>query len=157
MTDINSLAPRRCGSNFKTAISNSLHRLITRPLAVKLWMPDDHINVKSPVFHVMAWCCQTTSRWLSQRWPITISSIASLNNSKIKRYFFLINATVSEKKYEIASNLFCDAKKPRQNKSKLTIALHNSKIYISCLFTWTHSHYRRNYIITKSIFHQDVL
>ena len=75
-TSINSLAPGRPGCHFKTAIFNPvlLIAIFTSSNDDALrWMPWDLIDDKSTLVHVMAWCRQETSHYLSQCWPSSMS------------------------------------------------------------------------------------
>ena len=72
----NSLAPGRSGFNFKSAIFNlvllsgifrSSYDNARRRMSWDL--PED----KSTLVHVMAWCRQATSHYLSQCWPRSVS------------------------------------------------------------------------------------
>ena len=38
-----------------------------------VWMTLDFTDVQTTLVQVMAWCCQATSHYLSQRWPISLS------------------------------------------------------------------------------------
>ena len=73
---LNSLAPGRPGCHFKTAIFN-LVLLIgffrSSNDNAPRWMSWDLMDGKSTMVQVMAWNRQTTSHYLSQCWPSSIS------------------------------------------------------------------------------------
>ena len=72
----NSLAPGRCGCDFKSMIFEFILQnssLDNRCEIVVRWMPQNHTNEKSRLVQVMAWCRQATSHYLSQCWPRSIS------------------------------------------------------------------------------------
>ena len=72
ITKINSLAPGRCGKNFKNIIFKTViwsSSWSTRYEIVRKWMSKNLTNEKSTLLQVMAWCHQATSHYLSQRWP----------------------------------------------------------------------------------------
>ena len=72
ITFINSLAPKRCGRNFKIIIFKLISWTDISCAACKIvvrWIPQHSIDDESTLVQVMAWCCQTTSHYLSQCWP----------------------------------------------------------------------------------------
>ena len=72
ITKINSLAPGRCGKNFKNIIFKTViwtSSWSTQYEIVRKWMSEILTNEKSTLLQVMAWCHQATSHYLSQRWP----------------------------------------------------------------------------------------
>ena len=73
---INSLAPRRPGCHFKTAIFNFVLLIgistLSKDNALR-WMPRDLTDDKSTLVQVMAWYRQATSHYLSQCWASSMS------------------------------------------------------------------------------------
>ena len=75
---INSLAPGKCSSNFKSAnfkhIIQNYHFDTCFKIDIRC-MPQNLTNKKSTLFQVMAWCKQATatSHYLSQCWPRSTS------------------------------------------------------------------------------------
>ena len=73
----NSLAPGRCGSNFKSVISKHIiwwiNFMSTSCEIVLKWMPQNTFNEKSTLVQITAWYCQATSHYLSHCWPISMS------------------------------------------------------------------------------------
>ena len=68
---INSLAPRRCGSNFTWIFLNLIFKMISWALHKKLILGECH---KIPLLvQVVVWCRQATNHYLSQYWPRSIS------------------------------------------------------------------------------------
>ena len=69
---LNSLAPGRFQQNFRKVIFKLIsvtdRWVISCKIALR-WMPLDLADDKSTLVQVMAWCCQTTSHYLSQCWP----------------------------------------------------------------------------------------
>ena len=68
---INSLASKRCGSNFKTTISNSLFRIVVWAFVEKLRSGESqrkHLMINLHWFLAMACCRQVTRHYLSQCW-----------------------------------------------------------------------------------------
>ena len=57
------------------------------------WMQMDHIDGKSTLVPVMAWCHQATSHYLSQLWPDLCRHMASLGHNELNSWttssFFL--------------------------------------------------------------------
>ena len=89
---INSLTP---GSNFKSIIFKLVIKNSTLGIHVKLLSGEYHItslmkNEKSILALIMAWCCQATSHYVSQCWPILSHNIASLGAIYKKCQFFLV-------------------------------------------------------------------
>ena len=73
---LNSLAPRRCGSNFKSMIFKLILQnniLATRGDIALRWMPQNLTNGKLTSVQEMAWCCQVTSHYVNQCWPRSMS------------------------------------------------------------------------------------
>ena len=73
---VNSLAPRRCGCNFKNIIFQLVSWPDTFSATSKIivrWMPQNSTDEKSTLLQVMAWCRQATSHCLSQCWPRSLS------------------------------------------------------------------------------------
>ena len=71
-----SVAPGRCGSNFK----NISFKLITKNSTLSTgyetalsWKPHNLADEKSTLVQVMACCCQATNHYLSQCWPRSMS------------------------------------------------------------------------------------
>ena len=75
-SEINSLAPRRPGCHFKTAIFNLVQSIgiftSSNDNALR-WMPRDLTDDNSTLVQVMAWYRQATSHYLSQCWPSSMS------------------------------------------------------------------------------------
>ena len=73
---LNSLVPGRPGCHFKTAIFNPILLIgiltLFKDNALR-WMPRNLTDDKSTLVQVMAWCHQTTSHYLSQCWPRSMS------------------------------------------------------------------------------------
>ena len=72
----NSMAHRRCGSNFQCNFQTPIimKKSVGIPYIIAFkWMPQNHTNEKSTLIHVMAWCHQATSHYLSQWWPRPVS------------------------------------------------------------------------------------
>ena len=98
---VNSLAPGRCGSNFRS----TLFKLIIQNsgygtycyIALK-WMPRNHTNKKSMLVQVMAWCHQATSHYMSQSWP---SSMSSPDLNELKNLTFLFRCKLISTQYNI--------------------------------------------------------
>ena len=70
------LAPGRCGCNMKLIIFKLISRIAILSICYEIafmWMPQDLANDKSTLFQVMAWCPQTTSHYLCQCWPRSMS------------------------------------------------------------------------------------
>ena len=69
--ELNSLAPGRCGSNFKSMNFRLIigkSRLGTSYEVALWWMPENLTDDKSKLVQLMAWWCQATSHYLSQCW-----------------------------------------------------------------------------------------
>ena len=86
---INSLAPGRDGSNFKTKtiifeliIHNNT--LDTHWEIAPKWMLQNLTDGKSTLFQAMAWCCQATSHYLSQCWPRFMSPYSVTRPQRVK-------------------------------------------------------------------------
>ena len=72
----NSLALGRFGCNFKKSIFKLALLIGTFRASLEKvlrWMIENLTNDKSTFVHVMAWCCQATSHYLSQYWPRSMS------------------------------------------------------------------------------------
>ena len=72
----NSLAPGRCGRNFKFIIFKSIPWTDISCAAWKIvvrWIPQNSIDYKSTLVQVMAWCRQATSHCLNRCWPRSMS------------------------------------------------------------------------------------
>ena len=78
----NSLAPEWCGSNFKSVISKHMLRIKFMSTSCQIdlrWIPQNTFDDKSTLIQVMkkkiimAWWRQTTSHYLSQYWPKSLS------------------------------------------------------------------------------------
>ena len=80
---VNSVHPGKCGSN-STAIIFTLilqnTSLGTHEIALGR-MPQNIIKENSILIQVMAWCCQATSRYLSQSWPRLCHHILSIGHN----------------------------------------------------------------------------
>ena len=76
MTDFNSLAPGKFEWNFIYVIFKPILVIdgwgISFEIAIILMSPD-FTNNQSTLVQVMAWYCQTTSHYLSQCWPRSLS------------------------------------------------------------------------------------
>ena len=73
---VNSLAPGRFEQNFRWVIFKLISVTDGWGISCKIalrWMPLDLTYGKSTLVHVMAWCRQATSRYLSQCWPRSMS------------------------------------------------------------------------------------
>ena len=70
---VNSLASERRGSNSTSVFSNLAYELISWALPVKL---QTLVNDKWTLVQLMAWCCQATINYLSQRWQDLCSHMA---------------------------------------------------------------------------------
>ena len=73
---VNSLTPKRCGSNSKSIIFKLI--IQNRSLGIWCeitlrWMPQNLTNQKSTSVQVMAWCHQATNHYLNQCWPRSMS------------------------------------------------------------------------------------
>ena len=87
---VNSLVPGRCGNNFKSMIfkltvqNSSWSTGWETALRI---MPHNLINDKSTLVQVMAWswCRQTTSHYLSQYWPSSMSPYGITRHNNILR------------------------------------------------------------------------
>ena len=74
---INSLAPGRCGCNFRNIIFELISWIDTLSATSKIvvrWMPQNSSDDKSTLVQVMAWCGQATNHYLNQCWPRSMSS-----------------------------------------------------------------------------------
>ena len=72
---INSLAPGRCGSNFKSMIFTLIIQGSSLGIHLEIdlkWMPKNLTIEESTLFQVMTWCRQATSHFLSQCWPRSV-------------------------------------------------------------------------------------
>ena len=70
------LVPGRCGSNFSIIIFKLIIQKITLVTCCEIalrWMPQNLTIEKSILIQVMALCHQTTSLYLSQFWPRSVS------------------------------------------------------------------------------------
>ena len=86
---INSLAPGKPRCHFETAIFN-LVLLIgiftpSKDDALR-WMPRDLTDDKSTLIQIMAWCRYTTSHYLSQCWPSSMSPYGVTRPQWVKTY-----------------------------------------------------------------------
>ena len=73
---VNSMAPGRCGSYFKSIICKFIiqnNSLGTHCEIALRWTPQNLTNEKSTLVQVMAWCRQATSHYLNQCWPRSLS------------------------------------------------------------------------------------
>ena len=61
-------------------------RCISSKIALR-WMPQNITNEKSTLVQVMAWCCQTTSHYLSQCWPRFMSPCSVTRPQWVKMNF----------------------------------------------------------------------
>ena len=82
----NSLAPGRCGSNFKSInlkliIQNS--SLGTPCKIALMWMSQNLNNEKYPLVQINAWCYQATRHHLSQWWPRTMALLGHIETAEI--------------------------------------------------------------------------
>ena len=72
----NSLTPGKFEWNFRYVIFKRILVIdgwgISCEIAL-MWMSLDLTDVQSPLIQVMPWCCQATSHYLSQFWPISLS------------------------------------------------------------------------------------
>ena len=70
---VNSIAPGRCSSNFKSMIFNffiiQASNTGTRCETALRWMPLNLTNEESTLVQVMAWCHQASSHYLNRCWP----------------------------------------------------------------------------------------
>ena len=69
---INSLTPGGCCCNLKLVILKLLSWIDVLRFSCKIplrWMPKDLTGGYSTLVHVMAWCRQAPSHYLSQYWP----------------------------------------------------------------------------------------
>ena len=91
---INSLAPGRCGSNFKRVISDACYRLSSWALHVMLFSVECHstpmmIHV-STLVQIMAWCCQETNYYLSQCWLGSMLPFGVSRPHPVKHYLLVV-------------------------------------------------------------------
>ena len=71
----NSLAPRGFDYNLKLVNFKliAMINFLSIFCEIAIWMPQHLTNHYSTLVQVMAWCCQTTSHYLSQCWPRFLS------------------------------------------------------------------------------------
>ena len=77
----NSLAPASFGSNFKSVINRHILQIKFMSTSCGIvfnWKPQNPFGNKSTLVLIMAWCCQAQSHYLSQCWPISMSTYALL-------------------------------------------------------------------------------
>ena len=87
----NSLVSERCGSKFKSLLPQNNGMCDHCKLLLSNRMPLNCINEKSTLVQVIAWCRQTTSHYLSQCWPRSLSPfgftrsewVNPVNNGKV--------------------------------------------------------------------------
>ena len=75
-TKLNSLVPGKFEWNFRSLIFQIISVIDSWGISCELvlrWMSLDLTDDKSTLVQVMAWCCQATSHYLSQCWPISLS------------------------------------------------------------------------------------
>ena len=83
-TDVNSLAPLRCGSNSKRMKLTTQNSSLGTCCEISLmWMPQNLTNEKSTLIQVMAWCHQATSHYLGQCWLNLFCHIVSLGHYEL--------------------------------------------------------------------------
>ena len=69
---INSLAPGRCENIFTNLFFKHILRTDIWSTSCEIclnWVPQNPTDDRSALVHVMAWCHQATSHYLSQSWP----------------------------------------------------------------------------------------
>ena len=93
-TTINSLVPGRSQCDLKTVIFN-LALLIgifkSSYDNVLRWMPQDLTDDKSTLVQVMAWCRQTTSHYLNQCWPWSLTPYGITRPQWVKARAWMIH------------------------------------------------------------------
>ena len=68
---VNSLAPSRWESNFKSVIFKLISQIDISSISYEIalgWIPQHLTDDKSTLVHVMAWCRQATGHYMSQCW-----------------------------------------------------------------------------------------
>ena len=73
----NSLAPGRCGCNFKLVIFKLIPKIVMFRISCEIalrWIPEDLVNGKSTLVQIMAWCLQATNHYLNQWWLRSVRS-----------------------------------------------------------------------------------
>ena len=69
-TNVNSMAPERCGSNFTSVLCEIALRINTLSTSCEIgrrWVPKNPIDGKSTLVQVMVWCRQAARHDMSQR------------------------------------------------------------------------------------------
>ena len=106
---INSLAPGRPGCHFKTAIFNLVLLIGIFTLSkdnALIWMPRDLTDDKSTLVEVMAWCHQTTSHYLSQCWPRSLSPCGVTRPQWVKVVCFVMVIKSDNKAIQFITSLW---------------------------------------------------
>ena len=80
---INSLAPGRCGSDYKIKTHARIKFTSTSCEITLRWMPQNTFGNKSTLVQVMAHCHHPTSHYLSQCWPYVCYHMVSLGHNEL--------------------------------------------------------------------------
>ena len=78
-TPINSLAPGRCCSNFKSITLKLIIQKSTLGEITLSWMPQNLTNKRSTLLQIMAWCHQASNHFLSKYRPRSMLPLLGLN------------------------------------------------------------------------------
>ena len=82
-------APWWCSSNFISVIFRLILQIdilgISCEIALR-WMPENNFDDQSTMVHVMAWCRQATSHYLSQCWPRSRVPCGAIRPQWVKTY-----------------------------------------------------------------------
>ena len=72
---VNSLAPGRCGNNFKSMMFKHILQIKFMGTCCEIalrWIPQNSFDNMSTLLQEMVWCCQATSHYLSQYRPRSV-------------------------------------------------------------------------------------
>ena len=128
--DVNSLAPGRCGSKFKSVIFETIQNssLDTCCEIALKWMLQNLTNEKSTLVQVMAWCRQATSHYLSQD---LCYHMVSLSHNEL-------NGTTMWREYKPKANSFLENVAVIWNNRNLEYLIKFKLIFSFCMWFSTY-------------------